>query len=164
MDRVTPSDLLDEANRLLYGDLTDVSRFATMWVGQYNPATRCLDYANAGHSPVIYCSVNGQAQMLEADGVPLGVLDDCLVEPRGLRFGVGDVLIIATDGFPEAENKEGDMLGYDSLMELATWAASDEQISAEKVRQLLFDSVFSFSGRRAQTDDMTAIVLKGVAA
>ncbi len=163
MQNVVPSELMQEANMLLYDDFTEVGRFATLFTGRYEVSTRCLQYANAGHSPVIFCPANGTAQMLEADGVPLGVLDDCLVVPRELRLNVGDVLIVATDGFPEAEDGEGVMLGYEKLFELATWGAGDVTISAEDIRQTLYNTVNEFSNGVAQGDDMTVIVLKGMA-
>jgi sigma-B regulation protein RsbU (phosphoserine phosphatase) len=163
MQNVVPSDLIKEANTLLYNDFTEVSRFATLFTGRYEAKTRCLQFANAGHSPVIFCPANGQAQMLEADGVPLGVLDDCLVEPRTLRLNSGDVLIVATDGFPEAEDDVGGMLGYEKLFEVATWGASDAAISADAIRHSLFDAVTNFSNGVMQNDDMTVIVLKGTA-
>lgn len=163
MQTVVPSDLMQQANVLLYDDFTEVGRFATLFLGFYETETRCLQYANAGHSPVIFCPANGEAEMLEADGVPLGVLDDCLVVPRELCLNVGDVLIVATDGFPEAENATGAMLGYRKLFEMATWGASDPAISAENIRQTLYDMVSDFSEGVAQNDDMTVIVLKGTA-
>lgn len=163
MRNVAPSDLMQEANMLLYDDFTEVGRFATLFTGRYETTTRCLQYANAGHSPVIFCPANSKAEMLEADGVPLGVLDDCLAVPRELRLNVGDVLIVASDGFPEAENALGDMLGYGRLFEIATWGASDTAISAENIQQTLYNTVNQFSNGVPQNDDMTVIVLKGVA-
>ena len=158
----SPADLLSEANEALYDDFTEVSRFVTLFGGEFDSQTRCLHYANAGHSPVIYCPAGGKAVMLEADGVPLGVLDDCMVDKRSLRLQEGDVLIVATDGFPEAENSKGDMYGYDKLYDLAKWGASSDKISAEHIRRSLFKTVDAFSGDTAQSDDMTVIVLKGV--
>ncbi|MCA9935544.1 MAG: SpoIIE family protein phosphatase, partial [Anaerolineales bacterium] len=68
----TPQSLLDRANRDLYDDFTEVTMFATVFVGQYDAARRCLTYANAGHSPVVFCPAGGAARLLEADGTAVG--------------------------------------------------------------------------------------------
>ncbi len=162
---VCPLDLLETVNNSLYDDFSDVSMFATMFVGAYNTQTRKVQYANAGHSPVVYCPANGKARMLEATGVPIGVFEATLAEQEELILNAGDVLMIITDGFPEAENKKGELMGYDILFEIAEWGANpDHNASAELIYQRMELAVTNFSGDTAQTDDQTLVVIKGNAA
>jgi phosphoserine phosphatase RsbU/P len=145
----------------LYDDLTEIGSFVTMFFGKYDPGNRLLSFANAGHSPVILCPVGGQPRMLEADSPPVGVLPMTLAEDQCCAFGPGDLLVVATDGFSEAQNAEGEMFGYPRLLEL-TCALS--KLSAAEVLEGLFAAIDDFSAGHPQDDDQTAVVLKGVPA
>lgn len=153
-----PKIILERSNEDMYDDFTDVGMLATVLVGQYHPAKRELYFANAGHSPVIYCPVNGKARLLEADGPALGVLPTSLSEDQMLSFNPGDVFIVATDGFNEARNAEGEMFGYDRLLHLTEIAAD---LSADAIADTLFTAITDFAGDRPQDDDQTLVVIKG---
>ena len=160
LDEPTPAAIIDRANTALYDNFTEVSMFATVFVGQYDSAFRTISYANAGHSPVIYCPVDGEATMLEADGTALGILPWSLSEDHSLVLDEGDLLIVASDGFPEAQNADGEMFGYERLMRLIEQYRAE---SAEMILKRLSDAVKAFSGDTEQDDDETIMVLKGVA-
>lgn len=160
LDNPTPAAILDHANTALYDDFTKVSMFATVFVGQYDSTRRTITYANAGHSPVIYCPADGAAVMLEADGTALGILTWCLSEDHSLVLGAGDLLIVASDGFSEAENGAGEMFGYDRLLQTIE---DNRGLSAEQLLTTLTTAVLRFSGQTEQGDDKTMLILKGLA-
>ena len=56
--------------------------------------------------------------MLEADGTALGILPWSMSEDHSIVLDTGDLLIVASDGFPEAQNIAGEMFGYEALMRL----------------------------------------------
>ena len=117
-------------------------------------------YANAGHAPVIFCPVGGPARLLEADGVPIGVLPVSLSEDERIAFEPGDVLIVATDGFNEARNPSGEMLGYEQLLRMTEAVAGQ---SAQTIARSLYEAVESFAAGHPRDDDQSIIVLKGAA-
>ena len=102
----TPEHVVGRSNKELYDDFTEVNMFATVFVGQYQPLNREMLYANAGHSPVIYCPAGGKARLLKADGTAVGILPTSLSENQRLIFRPGDVLVVATDGLNEAHNEQ----------------------------------------------------------
>ncbi|MCP4424515.1 MAG: SpoIIE family protein phosphatase [Chloroflexi bacterium] len=157
---LTPELVVGRSNEELYDDFTEVSMFATVFVGQYQPQTREMVYANAGHSPVIYCPAGGNARLLEADGTAVGILPTSFSENQRLVFAPGDVLIVATDGLSEAHNEHEEMFGYDRLLTLIESLAEK---SAREIAEGLYRSVNAFSAGRPQDDDQTVLVLKGVA-
>ena len=159
MSNPLPQQVLDRTNEDLYEDFTEVSMFATVFMGHYVPETRLLTYANAGHSPVIYCPAGGPASLLAADGTAVGVLPVNLAENQQMTLNPGDMLIVATDGFSEARNQQDELFGYDRLLKLI---ASNAHHSAAELLQFLYDAVNSFAAGHAQDDDETIIVLKGV--
>jgi len=155
----TPAQMLDSANAELYDDLTEVAMFATVFVGQYDPVARTLRYANAGHSPVIYCPPDGPARLLEADGTALGVLPFSLCQDHELPFGPAALLVIGTDGFSEASNAAGAMYGYERLLRLVESLAVQP---AAAIADEIYLAVGAFAAGQLQADDQTLIVAKGV--
>ncbi len=156
-----PDVIMSRVTEDLYDDFTEVSMFATAFIGQYHHAEHKLVYVNAGHSPVIYCPADSQAQLLEADGTPLGVLPISLCENQVLRFQANDLLIVATDGFSEARSPRDELFGYERLLRLA------EEIRHRPAREIVsafFDAVDRFGAGHPQDDDQTLVVVKGVAA
>jgi sigma-B regulation protein RsbU (phosphoserine phosphatase) len=161
MPKPTPEMVMRNSNEDLYEDFIQVGMFATAFIGQYQPHNQKLLYANAGHSPVVYCPAGGRAQLLEADSTPIGVLTISLCKNHVVTMQPGDVLIVATDGFSEARNPEDEMFGYDRLLQLAEASAKK---SARAIAEAFFEAVDRFGVGRPQDDDQTLVVIKGVAA
>jgi sigma-B regulation protein RsbU (phosphoserine phosphatase) len=143
----------------LYESLSEVDMFVTFFCGQFDPRSREVQYANAGHSPIIYRPLEGTAQILQADGPPLGVLPESLCRNQTLRLGPGDVLIVGTDGFSEAHNDAAELFGYDRLCALAN-ALHDR--SAADIGTAFCAAVAEFSKGRPQDDDQTIVILRGL--
>lgn len=159
MPTVNPKMLLGRINEDLYDDFTELGMFATTFVGCYDPPRHQLTYANAGHSPVIYCPHGGPAVLLEADGPAIGVLSFNHCENLSMDFLPGDVLVVATDGFSEASNAQGDLFGYERLLRAVEQLAS---LSAEQIAMKMFHYIIQFAEGQDQSDDQTIVVLKGV--
>lgn len=155
----SPAEIMAGLNEALYDDFTELSMFATTFVGQYSSETRELCYANAGHSPIIYRPAGGKSVLLEADAPPIGVLPMSLCEDHIIPFGVGDLLVVLTDGFSEARDPNDQLFGYERLLQQIDGIADQW---AEAIAVDLFNAVATFSAGHAQDDDQTLIVLKGV--
>ncbi|MCB0009653.1 MAG: serine/threonine-protein phosphatase, partial [Anaerolineales bacterium] len=117
-------------------------------------------YVNAGQSPVIYRPVEGPARYLDTDGPALGVLPFSMVSDNELRFAPGDLLVVATDGFSEARDENGELFGYERLLTLIDQLA---EADAAAVADGLFDAIRVYSGTQEQDDDQTLVILKGIA-
>ena len=150
---------MGRSNEALYDDFTEVSMFATVFVGHYYSELRQLTYANAGHSPVIYVPAGGQATMLEADGTPMGILPVSLSANHRIGIQPGDLLVIATDGLNEARNAHDELFGHGRLMSLVTSLAHKP---AQEIAETLYDEVEAYSAGHMQDDDQTMVVLRGV--
>ena len=157
----SPGQIVQDANHELYNDFTDVNMFATVFIGQYNPDERILTFANAGHSPVVYCPEKGKAELLEADGTALGVLPDSLSKDQQIELRPNDVLVVGTDGLSEAQNEHDELFGYDRLLHLIETCAA---LPAAQIGAELYREVNAFSAGQPQFDDQTVMVLKGIEA
>jgi sigma-B regulation protein RsbU (phosphoserine phosphatase) len=161
LEHPTPDIILKHATEDMYDDFTEVGMFATLFLGQYDPAEQVLAYANAGHAPVIYRPHDGSAHLLEADGTPIGVLPQSLCGYHALQVQAGDVLVAATDGLSEIHNANKEMFGYERLFELVDRL---HHAPAQQIAASMLEAVHTFAGQSsaAQTleDDQTLVVIK----
>ena len=154
----SPGAVMTLTNARLYEDLSNVNKLVTIFAGFYAPTTRTFVYANAGHSVAVYRPVEGPARILDATGLPLGIFEAADFEELVVRLASDDLLVICSDGFPEASNHAGDLYGYDNLLQLieAVHAQSPHEIASALSR-----AVAEFAAGCEQSDDQTIIVIKG---
>ncbi len=157
MTVAAPEVLLSITNESLYDDFSEVNMFATVFIGQYDYAKHILYYANDGHAPVIYRPAAGGAVLLPADAPPLGVLPISLAERQVLAFQPGDLLVVTSDGFNEAERKDEEMFGYERLLQLVDQLAA---LPATDLMRNMFAAIQNFSGGHPQSDDQTLLILR----
>jgi sigma-B regulation protein RsbU (phosphoserine phosphatase) len=157
MPKATPEMILSRSNDDLYSDFAQVRKFATVFVGQYEPGQRTLLYTNAGHSPVIYCPRKGSARLLDANGTAMGMIHINSYKNQMLTMNPGDILVVATDGFSEARSPRGEIFGFDRLIKLTERLVHS---SAEGIAQGWFETIERFEAGYPQDDDQTLVVIK----
>lgn len=154
----SPRLVLEHANHDFYEDLSRVGMFVTTFFAYYDPVTRKLTYANAGHAPVIfYQNAAATCEFWEADGPPVGVLPEITSQDHSIQLETGDVLAVMSDGFNEAVNSRGETFGIQRLQEVIAVHAVQP---ADKIRAALLSAVETFAEGTPQADDQTLIVLK----
>jgi sigma-B regulation protein RsbU (phosphoserine phosphatase) len=147
--------ILHEVNRHVCRD-TKVGEFVTAFYGVATPDGRRLTYSNAGHDPPLLLR-DGRIERLDVGGPVLGV--DCTaVFERGIvHLQPGDILLLYTDGAPEALNFNDEQFGRDRLEQsLIRYADQPAQLIAQNI---LWD-IRRFRGLADRTDDVTLVVLK----
>ena len=154
-----PSEVAAGCNADLFHDFTEVGTFTSLFLARCDTGCRGLIMANAGHAPVIFRPADRRAQLLPTGGPPLGFLRVNAVEEQSLPLATGDVLVAATDGFSEARDPDGRLLGIEPLLE---WVDALARQPAGEIGRALFDRAEAYDGGTPQTDDRTLIVLKVV--
>ena len=152
--------LLKVVNRQAYASsLAD--RYATVFYGVFDAATRMLRYVNAGHNPPVVVRRNGSFGWLETGGAPIGMFPDSAYEESTVQLDPGDLVVAYTDGVIEGANQIGEEWGVQGL--LTATAACGRQCAedAENLVRSIFDCLDDFS-RGHQTDDATLAVLRVV--
>jgi len=88
----------------------------------------------------------------------LGILPD-LWDPVPLKFTMksGDMVLLATDGFFEWENRLGEQFGTERLAAVLQQFSDREP---EVVIAELYDAVLKFAQGTPQQDDLTAVLIK----
>ncbi|MCM3881676.1 MAG: SpoIIE family protein phosphatase [Vicinamibacterales bacterium] len=150
----SPAQLMTSLNAtLIRRSIQD--RFATLLYGALSPDGRLI-YSNAGHNPPMLLRCDG-VQRLETGGLIVGLFAQASYNEETLQLEDGDVLVVFSDGVTEAFNAAGEEFGETRL--LACLEANRRCGPADLLRQLL-SSVQEFTATAAQSDDVTALVLK----
>jgi len=131
-------------------------RYATVFYGAFDRATRRLEYVNAGHNPPMVIRRDGSIAWLETGGAPLGVFPDWNYWQGVAELSSGDLLIAYTDGVTEAVNSAGEEWGIEGLRKVASGSASE---SASEIVRRVYAAMDEFSQGR-QMDDATVVALK----
>jgi phosphoserine phosphatase RsbU/P len=151
------ADLVARLNRYACAHSLDGRRFTTAVLGEYNPATRCLVYVNAGHNAPILRRANGDLLQLDVGGLPLGIESSVVYQTANLDLQPGDALIFFTDGVVEAFNESGEEFGNErwngAIRNLPEW-------NAQQTLQHLMKRVDEFVGATRQSDDITCLVFR----
>jgi len=152
--------LLNVVNHQAY-DSSLADRYATVFYGVFDGATRRLRYVNAGHNPPIVVRQDGSVHRLEPGGAPVGMFPVSNYQESLLQLNPGDVVIAYTDGVIEATNPAGEEWGVQGLLEASVGCEPQCPKGAEDLVQLIFNSADEFC-RGCQTDDATVAVLRVV--
>jgi serine phosphatase RsbU (regulator of sigma subunit) len=94
---------------------TSPERFATMLMTEISADRTQLTACNAGHNPGYIIRTNGGIVELDAGGLMLGVMDVFPFVEMEYGLAPGDLLVLYTDGIPEATVGDEDMFGYERL-------------------------------------------------
>jgi serine phosphatase RsbU (regulator of sigma subunit) len=153
------ASLMAHVDKLVHAS-SPVQLYASLFYGEYQPATRVLEYVNAGHNPpmVLRWNENGcQVFQLKEGGTPVGLLEETQFVPGMFRFEPGDVFVAYTDGITETDNAAGEMWGEQRLGNLLRDCRSK---TAEETIQCILDERFAFASGQPQRDDMTIVVMR----
>jgi phosphoserine phosphatase len=153
--------ILPHVNDLLAEDLRE-GTFVTAFVGFLDPAAGEVEYASAGHGPILSFSARtGSIVEHATHGTPLGLFPGIHYDPPS-RVGLlpGDMLLLFTDGFFEWANPNGEPFGHERLAECVRRCRDRP---AAEIIQAVYDAVVAFSLGTKQADDCSAVVVKRVA-
>lgn len=155
MDR--PAMAISNANAIIAAD-SKAGMFVTLFYGVLEVDRQTLTYVNAGHNPPIICHADDdQLTELTATGIAIGALTDAEYTADTAALKAGDVIVLYTDGITEAENARQDMYGEERLNEVILACRKQP---AEKILTTILESVRTFTGGVAQSDDITLMVIR----
>ncbi|MBQ2210608.1 MAG: SpoIIE family protein phosphatase [Prevotella sp.] len=153
----TPDVCLTKANELLCGESVD-SMFVTVFYAIYNIYTGELDYCNGGHnSPYILRSDGRVEQMPISTNCMVGVIDGFTFNKDKAQIGVGDTLVMYTDGVNEAFNTEFVEYGDDRMEKVLA------ELNGKSCREVIdgqLEDVRRYAEGAEQSDDITIMALK----
>lgn len=152
----TPERVATLLNRVLFRT-GDTRAFMTLFYGVLEPATGKLSFVCAGHPFPLLRRSGGDVLELGTGGFPLGVRERLDVTPHEVSLAGGDLLLLYSDGLPEAANASGEAFGYDAMRALLRQAGDVRQVHDRFLRAL-----DAHVRGEALKDDVTLVVVARV--
>ena len=150
-----PADVVTRFNRLFLDTFVDPSVFVVLFLGEFDATTRTLRYASAGHATA-YVRRGTMIERLPPTGSIVGVDRSETFGTGVVPLGLGDIVLLATDGVSEARDSAGDLLGEERIAAILHDAPSDPQALCD----LLVAEADRYSG--GVQDDLAIIALRVV--
>ncbi len=101
--------------------------FMSLFYGLLEPSTGRLEYATAAHPYPLLRRSDGTLSELGSGGLPLGLRAELDLASGETRLEPGDLLVLFSDGLPEAVDSEDRAFGYRRLEKLVAGAQSPQQ-------------------------------------
>lgn len=153
----SPAEFLDYLNRHLFardfcGD------FVTAVFAIYDPATRRLTWAHAGHNPpLLKDAQTGAVRVLdEPGGIPLGIMDRVDAGDHVLQLEPGQLVLLYTDGVVDERNDDDKPFGLERLTQLV----ADNRAGPAGLVETLSRALDAHQGVTRPEDDQTMLALR----
>jgi serine phosphatase RsbU (regulator of sigma subunit) len=149
-----PEKALELANERILED-TKSDQFVTVFYGVLDPRDGRFTYANAGHNPPFL--LNEAVTSLTRTGIPLGMFAGSRWEQETVPIAPGDLLVLYSDGIPEAQDEAQTEYGEARLLQLFKDSRAIPLLDLEK--QIITD-VHQFMAPAPQFDDITLLMVR----
>jgi ligand-binding sensor domain-containing protein len=155
LPQMSPKDMLHELNRVVKKvDLGILRMSLNIALVKDNQIT----LSSAGMPPYfVYRASTNTTEEIQLSGVPLGSFNDVHFDQTSTSFNSGDILVIISDGLPEAPNLAGELFDYQKLQDLITTYGN--KTAQEVIDQLMIEADAWLSGNH-NPDDITLVVIK----
>jgi phosphoserine phosphatase RsbU/P len=149
-------ECIARSNKLLHQS-TSSEKFVTLFYGILDAERHQLSYCNAGHDPPFLLSEGKEPVRLKTGGIVLSIMEQFPFEEEVVSFQPGDVLVIYSDGIPEAMNCNREQFGEECLGRIAQ---EHRTLSAAELIEKIVETAKLHAGGAPQWDDMTLMVIK----
>ncbi len=150
-----PAQMLGTVNRSLNQRRLDAN-YVVLCCALWDDERKIMRVANSGLPRPIYCR-QGQAHMIEAAGLPLGMFPDAAYDEITIHASSGDVFVFFSDGIVDAGNERDEQFGRARIERVISHNAAR---GAQEIVDELFRAAREFSSGAPVFDDQTAVVLK----
>lgn len=117
-----PAKVMEMVNKNVLTQLrndNDNAWFATAFYARINLNDMTLTYCKAGHvMPIIYRIADGTCELLDGEGLPVGIAIDEEYEGGQVELHPGDKIVFYTDGVSELKDANGQLFGVERLCEV----------------------------------------------
>jgi sigma-B regulation protein RsbU (phosphoserine phosphatase) len=164
VDSVTSvKEIMTQVNRPLFRK-TDKKMFTALCLVSLDTRTGEFVFSNAGlNEPLLKTRGSGIDSTVYIQSVglrlPLGSFKNSTYQETTLQLKPRDVMVLFTDGIPDALNMDGEFYGLETLKRLVA-EMDTTALTAAEIKERIIADVKRFSGTVPQHDDMTVVVIK----
>jgi sigma-B regulation protein RsbU (phosphoserine phosphatase) len=150
---------MDSLNLSIH-DKVGARMFTALCLMVLEPPTPSLTFANAGLcEPLLRSGDSTKYLSSPGDRFPLGAIRASTYQSRTLDLTAGDVVVVFSDGVPEARNRAGEQYGYAAPRDLVA-RLDVSALGADQIKEAIVDDVCRWCHGSRLSDDMTIVVIK----
>lgn len=148
--------MLHHLNRFAIQNLSCDAFYFTLAAARIDRKGRSLQFAGAGHPPMMVVNAGEPPRLLESLSPILGLFENSLRKDASNEIPVrpGDRVVIYTDGFTESFSARREMLGVEGMVEIVRNTA---MLPLAQMKQEVLDRVTEWRGGPS-ADDMSLIL------
>ncbi|HEX2835146.1 MAG TPA: SpoIIE family protein phosphatase [Thermoanaerobaculia bacterium] len=150
------TSLFRRLNELVHRS-TERRAFMTLAFTVFDLERGTIRHTNAGHIYPYILRRDGTATSIDSPSLPLGVRPVLVARTVETELHEGDTLVYVSDGIIEAQDEQGEPLGFDQLESLLGGCTT---LGAEEVRNAILDAVAQHAGAKPADDDRTVMVVR----
>ncbi|MFN7591435.1 MAG: PP2C family protein-serine/threonine phosphatase [Planctomycetota bacterium] len=153
-----PGDLVHDLNEEVVKEVGPTGMFITATMLRLGLADKQLTISSAGHCPtMILRAGDGTVESMGSNGPPLGFSNGVDFDISRCQLGVGDIVMVFTDGITEATNDDLDMFGEDRLQAILRQSGA---MPAAGIVDAVLRGLGEFTGRNRYDDDVSLLVIR----
>ncbi|GAB4140500.1 SpoIIE family protein phosphatase [Thermopirellula anaerolimosa] len=152
----SPTEAMAKLNRAFCVSRWE-DRFITLLLAVLDPVAHRVTFVNAGHCPGFLRRADGSVTVVgeKIAGPPLGIDVATKYAAETVAVQEGDLLLLYTDGLPDAMNVREEFFGQDRILEVLAKAPP----CAEEAGKMLMAAVQQFTGHHEQMDDICMVLM-----
>ncbi|MGH7600048.1 MAG: SpoIIE family protein phosphatase, partial [bacterium] len=157
------AEVLSRVNDFVIGDMKK-GMFVTVFYVIIDSKRRRLNYASAGHNPMIlYRASTQKTYYLNPRGFPIGIqlhekdLFKKSIDSDTIQLAEEDILLMYTDGITEAMNAKRDLFGEERLLKIFR---EHGQLRVNPFVEQIKEDILSFTEGTPQSDDITLVAIR----
>lgn len=154
---IQPAEVLSSLNERLVAQGLSDSQFITGWYGMVNAETLELQYANAGHPPVLHIRKDGSISELHGEGCILGLVSGLKYSNETRQLARGDRIVVYSDGLEPLLIKHRPSLP--EMPDLYEDAVDVLRLPFEQLTPRLHALMDAAPGSLSHADDVTIVVM-----
>ncbi len=158
-NEMNPQVFLDQINHTIYDNVQRMGSDKNLTLALLDYRDNCLSLSGQHEEMIVVRG--GIVERIETIdlGFPIGLEPEIaqFVNQVQVHLNPGDVVVLYTDGIPEAENDLREQYGLERLCQMVS---QNWQRSTHEIRQAVIDDVRGHIGSHKIYDDMTLLILK----
>jgi ligand-binding sensor domain-containing protein len=152
-------NILTHVNKTVFSK-TDRQTFIALCLASFDIRKKELLITNAGLNEPLLLSA-GNVKIIEGTEpkYPLGAVEDTNYQETRIPLNKGDVILLFSDGIPDARDQSGRFLGTEDLIAFVQKTPFMD-LTAKQIKSDIFGKIGHFTRSVPPFDDMTLVVVK----